>query len=191
MNINNAGAIGTGTFVINGGTIDNSSAAAITLSNNNAQTWGGDFTFVGSKSLNMGTGAVTLSAINDLMTKTLNFDAIVLGWQGAVPPGPTNTKNITLSSALNHVCFPSQPRPSTDWEARVDQLVHELEAEPNAAARKQKFAEVQRIYAEQLPEINLVVQKEAIAFKKRFGNLLPSIHAPRVSWNVEEIYIKR
>ena len=62
LNINNATAVGTGTFAINGGTIDNTSGGAITLSNNNAQTWGGDFTFVGSNNLNLGTGAVTLGA---------------------------------------------------------------------------------------------------------------------------------
>jgi peptide/nickel transport system substrate-binding protein len=141
--------------------------------------------------IKLNTQAVTLSAVNDLITKFFNFDAIILGWQGGVPPGPTNNKNILLSSGLQHACFPSQPKPSTDWEARIDQLVHEIDTEPDAAVRKQKFAEVQRIWSEQLPEINLVVQRESVAFKKRFGNLLPSILAPRVSWNAEEIYIKQ
>ncbi|HKQ03641.1 MAG TPA: ABC transporter substrate-binding protein [Blastocatellia bacterium] len=135
--------------------------------------------------------SVTLNAVVTAMQSTFNFDALELGWQGAVPPGPTNTKNITLSSALNHACFPSQPKPSTEWEARIDQLVHEIDGEPDAGIRKQKFAEVQRIWSEQLPEINLVVQEEAVAFKKKFGNLLPSTMSPRVSWNAEEIYIKR
>jgi len=141
--------------------------------------------------ISLNTNAVTLGAINDMMSKYFNFDAIILGWQGAVPPGPTNMKNILLSSALNHACFPSQPKPSTEWEARIDQLVHEIDREPDAAIRKQKFAEVQRIWSEQLPEINLVVQEEAVAFKKKFGNLLPSTMSPRVSWNAEEIYIKK
>ena len=39
LNINNATAIGTGTMTISGGTIDNTSGAAITLSNNNAMVW--------------------------------------------------------------------------------------------------------------------------------------------------------
>ena len=62
LNINNATAVGTNTFTINGGVIDNTSGGTITLSNNNAQTWGGDFTFVGTNNLNLGTGAVTLGA---------------------------------------------------------------------------------------------------------------------------------
>jgi fibronectin-binding autotransporter adhesin len=57
-------ALGTGTFVINGGTITNGGAADVTLATNNAQSWAGDFTFAGgsgTKNLNLGTGAVTLT----------------------------------------------------------------------------------------------------------------------------------
>ena len=70
LDINNAAAVGTGTFAINGGTIDNTSGGAITLSNNNVQTWGGDFTFTGTNALNLGTGAVTLGASRTVTTST-------------------------------------------------------------------------------------------------------------------------
>ena len=62
LDINSAAAIGTGTFTINGGTIDNTSGHAVTLSTNNAQAWEGSFSFAGSNDLNLGTGAVTLGA---------------------------------------------------------------------------------------------------------------------------------
>jgi autotransporter-associated beta strand protein len=61
LNINSAAAIGSSTLSISGGTIDDTNAA-LTLSNNNAQTWNGDFTFGGTKALNLGTGAVSLGA---------------------------------------------------------------------------------------------------------------------------------
>lgn len=73
LNINNAAALGTGAFTISGGTIDNSSAAAITNSNNNVQNWNGDFTFTGTKDLNLGTGAVTLGASRTITTTAGNF----------------------------------------------------------------------------------------------------------------------
>ncbi len=60
LGFNNAAAIGTGLFSINGGTLDNSSGAAITNANNNAQGWNGDFTFLGTNNLNLGSGAVNL-----------------------------------------------------------------------------------------------------------------------------------
>jgi autotransporter-associated beta strand protein len=76
LNINNAKAPGTGTFTISGGTIDNTTAGAITLSNNNAQAWNGDFTFTGTQSLNLGTGAVTLGASR---TVTVNANNLTVG----------------------------------------------------------------------------------------------------------------
>lgn len=62
LNLNSPGAIGTGTLTITGGTLGNTSGAAVTLTTNNTQTWGGDFTFAGPNDLNLGNGAVLLSA---------------------------------------------------------------------------------------------------------------------------------
>lgn len=63
LNINNSAALGTvaGTFTINGGTIDNTTGATITTLNY-PMAWNGDFTFAGTKSLNLGSGAVTPNA---------------------------------------------------------------------------------------------------------------------------------
>ncbi|HSH93613.1 MAG TPA: autotransporter-associated beta strand repeat-containing protein, partial [Roseimicrobium sp.] len=70
LNINNAGALGAGTLTISGGTINNSSAAAIINTGNNAQAWNGNFTFSGTRALDLGTGAVALGAAN--ITTTVN-----------------------------------------------------------------------------------------------------------------------
>jgi autotransporter-associated beta strand protein len=89
LDINNAMAIGTSTFTINGGTIDNTSGAAITDSNVNAETWGASFTFTGTNNLNLGTGAVTLTA-NPTVTTTggiLTFGGIVSGTHSLTKAG--------------------------------------------------------------------------------------------------------
>lgn len=64
LNVNNNSALGgaANVFTIAGGTLDNTSGGSITVAGNNAQNWNGDFTFAGSNPLNLGTGAVTLSA---------------------------------------------------------------------------------------------------------------------------------
>lgn len=88
LNINNAGALGTGRLVIaNGTTIDNTSGAAITNSRANTQTWNGSFTFGGSNDLNLGTGAVTMAA-NTTITTTAN--TLTIG--GAIGGGFALTK---------------------------------------------------------------------------------------------------
>jgi autotransporter-associated beta strand protein len=80
--VNNASAIGAGTLTINGGALDNTTAAGIMLSTNNAQNWNGDFTFVGTQSLNLGTGGVTLGA-NRIVT--VNGSTLTVG--GAISDG--------------------------------------------------------------------------------------------------------
>ena len=71
ININNASALGSGTFNIIEGAIDNTSGSAITLSTNNAMNWHSDFTFTGTNDLNLGSGAVTLTE-NNLLTTSAN-----------------------------------------------------------------------------------------------------------------------
>ena len=63
LNLNSPTALGKGNLTIDGGTtLDNTSGAPITLTNNNPQVWNGNFTFAGSNNLDMGTGAVTMNA---------------------------------------------------------------------------------------------------------------------------------
>ena len=61
LNINHANALGAtaGTLTISGGTIDNTSAAAITNAGNNAISISANFAFGGTNDLNLGTGAVS------------------------------------------------------------------------------------------------------------------------------------
>ncbi len=90
ININNATALGTGNFTINAGTINNSSGAEVILSANNTQTWNGNFTFTGSNSLNMGTGAVTLgTAAGTERTVTVSASTLTVG--GIISDGTTAT----------------------------------------------------------------------------------------------------
>ena len=97
LRINNATALGTGTFTINGGTIDNTTGASITLSNNNAQAWNGDFTFTGTQSLNLGTGAVTLNATRTVTVSanTLTVGGVISGSGFGLTKAGTGTLTLT------------------------------------------------------------------------------------------------
>ncbi|MCX6875910.1 MAG: autotransporter-associated beta strand repeat-containing protein, partial [Verrucomicrobia bacterium] len=66
LNLNNAAALGSRTLAINGGVLDNPSGVPITLTTNNAQTWGGDVVFTGSNNLNLGSGAVSMPASREV-----------------------------------------------------------------------------------------------------------------------------
>ena len=89
LNIGNASALGTGTFTIGAGTIfDNTTGAPLALAANNVQAWNGDFTFTGTDSLDMGNGAVTLSAAR---TVTITANTLTVG--GAIGGLFALTKN--------------------------------------------------------------------------------------------------
>jgi len=80
LDFNNASALGSATFTITGGNLD-ATNGAITNSNSNAQNWNGDFTFIGTNSLNLGTGAVTLGSnrIVTVSANTLTVGGIISG----------------------------------------------------------------------------------------------------------------
>jgi autotransporter-associated beta strand protein len=73
LNINNATAISSGSLVLAGGTVDNTSGSAITLSNNNSQNWNGDFTFAGSNAMNTGNGSVAMNASRQITISNSTF----------------------------------------------------------------------------------------------------------------------
>ncbi|WP_395748863.1 beta strand repeat-containing protein [Prosthecobacter sp.] len=57
-------ALGFGTLTLGGGALDNGSGAALTLSTSNAVAWNGSVAFIGTNSLNLGTGTVTIGNAN-------------------------------------------------------------------------------------------------------------------------------
>ena len=79
VNVNSTNAFGTGplTFTNAPGTIDNTTGAALIDQANNAQTWGTNFTFIGTTNLNLGTGAVTLAGT--ARTVTVNNNNLTVG----------------------------------------------------------------------------------------------------------------
>jgi autotransporter-associated beta strand protein len=81
LNLNSAEALGAGPGVItiNSGTLDNTSGSAIVMPANKPQEWNTDITFLGSSSLWMGNGPVTLTNTRtvDVVANTFGVGAVV------------------------------------------------------------------------------------------------------------------
>jgi autotransporter-associated beta strand protein len=79
LNLGHANALGSGTFTINGGILNNTSGSTMTLGSNVAQAWNSGYTFTGTHSMNMGTGAVTLGATTQITTtaNTLTVNGVI------------------------------------------------------------------------------------------------------------------
>jgi fibronectin-binding autotransporter adhesin len=78
LNLGTATALGSGAVVINGGTLDNTSGGALTFTNSLTQSWNGDFTFTGSNTLDMGSGAVTSTGSGE-RTVTVSANTLAVG----------------------------------------------------------------------------------------------------------------
>ena len=104
LNLNSATALGAtaGAFAINGGTVDRTAGVA-TLTTNNALLVNGDFTFTGTQSLNLGTGAVTLGGIGarqiTVNANTLTLGGVVSGSLGFIKAG-AGTLTLQTSASL-------------------------------------------------------------------------------------------
>ena len=96
LNINHNNALGTGTLNIGAGAmIDNTLGSLVTNAGNNLQFWNGGFTFTGTNSLDLGTGAVTLGSA---VTVTTGGAATTLTVGGIINDG-INTFNLTKDGA--------------------------------------------------------------------------------------------
>ncbi len=105
LNVNSPTAFGTsaGSLRIFAGTLDNTSAAAITIANDNPVTISGDFIFTGNKDLNLGSGAVALGGANRTITTNagnLTLGGIIssTGDFGIIKAGP-GTLTLTAANA--------------------------------------------------------------------------------------------
>lgn len=99
LRVGNAAALGTGTFMIAGGTLD--ATTAVTL-NNNVQNWNGNFAFTGSNALNLGTGTVALGAATRQVTvnaSTLTVGGVISGTNSAAGLTKAGTGTLSLDAA--------------------------------------------------------------------------------------------
>ncbi len=128
--------------------------------------------------------AALIRRIND----TFDYECVLMGLAGG-GLDPASQLNVLKSSEALHQWFPRQSRPSTEWEARVDQLMEAQMRTLDFAARKRLFDEVQALLAEEQPMIFTVAPRHCVAVRSGLGNVRASVlTAYRVSWSLETLY---
>ena len=128
--------------------------------------------------------------IPDLPRADFQYDVMLLGLQGSVPPTPGNGQNVWRSSGETHEWFIRQQKSATPEEARIDQLMDEILTNLDVQAQKKAWREMQTIINEQGWMVWLPVLKVKLPMSNRFGNTQPSIMAHRLLWNIERVYVK-
>ena len=90
-----------------------------------------------------------------------------------------------LSGGSAHVWNTGAPAP---WEKTIDDLMQRQVAAPTLAERQRLFAEVQKVFGENLPAIYFVAPKVSVAMSRRVGGAVPVLLDPKILWNPATLY---
>ncbi|HEY7543301.1 MAG TPA: ABC transporter substrate-binding protein, partial [Blastocatellia bacterium] len=132
---------------------------------------------------------IEFQSLTERWSKSFDYDAILLGLS-LTDTEPSSYTNFLRSDAAGHQWYPKEPRPATDWEARIDELVAAQAKERDVERRRTLIREIQIIMAEQLPIIPVVSRHILVAANARVGNYRPSKILPFSLWNAEELFVK-
>lgn len=115
-----------------------------------------------------------------------DWDMALVGFSGGIDPHLG--LGVWHSAGKQHIWFPQQKIPSTDWEAKIDEIFNAAIVLPEEG-RKALYDEWQRIAADELPLIYTVMSERIVCISKRVGNVNPSVNGGLLH-NIEELYIK-
>jgi peptide/nickel transport system substrate-binding protein len=115
-----------------------------------------------------------------------DYDSIYHGFQASATD-PAMNLDFWLSSGNSHVWNPGQETPATPWEAQIDDLMRRQVAAPDLAERQRLFAEVQRVFGEELPALYLVAPRTTAAVSPRLTGLRPAPLIPQLLWSAATI----
>ncbi|QSR85847.1 ABC transporter substrate-binding protein [Methylacidimicrobium sp. B4] len=123
-----------------------------------------------------------------LVTKisdSFDYEACLLGLTGG--GDPADGMSVFMSKGRLHQWHPSEPEPSTPWEARIDSLMLAQLTTLDETVRKRDWDEVQQILSEEVPYIYLVTPNIYAGLRDKWRNVqIPKIGS--VVWNLEEVW---
>lgn len=140
--------------------------------------------------INMTPAPIEFQALTARWSQSYDYEAVLLGL-AVSDPDPSSYTSFLQSSGSQHQWYPKEPKPATDWEARLDQLSKDQAQETDPARRKGIFRDIQNIIAEQLPIIPIAARHITTAANTRVGNYRPGTILPYSLWNVEELFVKQ
>jgi peptide/nickel transport system substrate-binding protein len=127
------------------------------------------------------------SLIPKLDNPPFDWDCILLGLTGG--DEPHFGRNVWHSGGTLHMWYPRQKSPSTEWEARIDEIFNLGSREMDRAKRKELYGEWQNIAAEKQPFIYTVLSERIECVWDKFGNVNPTINSSLLH-SLEYLYVK-
>ncbi len=119
---------------------------------------------------------------------TGDYDSIYFGFQSSAMD-PANNLDFWLSSGSSHFWHPNQRAPATPWEKTIDDLMHRQSTAPILQERQQLFADVQKVFGEQVPALYFAAPRISVATSRRVGGAQPVLLDPKVLWSADTLYV--
>lgn len=116
------------------------------------------------------------------------YDAIYFH-PSATDTDPATTPDFWFSSGVSHFWNMAQPKPATDWERQVDDLMTRQSASFDEAERKRLFEEVLRIFAAHQPVIYFAAPHVYVAVSARMSSLTPAVFLTPVLWDPDSLAV--
>jgi peptide/nickel transport system substrate-binding protein len=123
----------------------------------------------------------------DRVFQTFDYEAGIMGLGGG-DADPNPEMNVWLSSGSTHLWHLGETKPSTEWEARIDQLMQKQMVELKYQERKHLYDQVQEAIAANDPFVFLATPNILVGAKNNLANFRPAILEPTTLWNVEQLY---
>jgi peptide/nickel transport system substrate-binding protein len=102
---------------------------------------------------------------------------------------PAGNLDFWLSSGSTHLWNMNQKTPATEWEIRIDTIMHEQAATVDPERRRELFNDAQRIFAENVPVLYFVAPRLYFAHSKRTMGVVPSVMRPPILWNADSLSV--
>jgi peptide/nickel transport system substrate-binding protein len=118
-----------------------------------------------------------------------DYESIYFGFQASALD-PALNLDFWLSGGENHVWTGGQLSPAAPWEKGIDELMQRMAAAPSLPERQRLFAEVQKIFGENIPGIYFVAPKVTVAISKRVAGATPVLLSPQILWSADTLYAR-
>ena len=104
---------------------------------------------------------------------------------------PGTNPDFWFSSGSFHIWNMREPKPATEWERRIDELMAKQIASTVPDERKRLFDEVQQILFEHQPVVYFAAPKWYVAVSSRLLNVAPAVYPPvPVLWAADTIAVR-
>ncbi len=130
---------------------------------------------------------VDFNALIEKLSESYNYEASLLGLIGGFDP--SDGISVYLSKGRLHQWYPNQPKPTTPWEARIDELMIAELRTLDESKRKEYYNEVQEIMSEQCAFIYLITSNSYSGLRNKWQNIqIPKLVYQPLTWNREQIW---